>query len=73
VYQSAYLQNEFHCKDACENEVEVVEDIIAEGAFSNWIFCSQCDATGADDDHDEQIEEAQVDHKVAELADAAKK
>jgi len=34
--------------------------------FIDGVLCGQGDATGTDDDHDEQVEVAQVDDKVTE-------
>ena len=44
----------------------MIEDFIPFRSFQNWVFRCQGNATGADDDHDEQIEIAEVDHEMTE-------
>lgn len=67
-----YLEDEFDGKDPSEHEVKVIENGVAGGLLVNRVFSSQSDATGADNDHDEQIKVAKVDNKVTETTNSAK-
>ena len=58
-------------EDAGEDVVEVVEDGVAAALLADRILGRQRDATRRDDDHDEQVEVAQVHHEVTESTHAA--
>jgi len=64
------LEDEFDGEDACEDEIEVVEDRVAGGALVYRVFGGQRDAAGADDDHNEQIEVTKVDDEVTETTNS---
>lgn len=68
--RSPHLQDHFYGENASEHVVKVVEDVVALRVFSNRVLGCQGNAAGADDNHDEQIKVAQVDHKVTESANA---
>jgi len=67
----SYLEDEFDGEDTSEDEVEVVEDGVADGALVDGIFSSQSNAAGADDDHDEQIKVTKVHDEVTEPSNSS--
>ena len=64
------LEDKFDGEDAGEDEVEVIENGVARGLLVDWVLGGQRDAAGTDDDHDEQVEVAQVHDEVTETTNS---
>ena len=58
------LEHHLDGEDAGKDEVEGVEDAVARRVLLHWVLGGQRDAARADDDHDEQVEVAQIDDEV---------
>jgi len=65
------LEDEFDGEDSGEDEVEIVEDDVASGFLVDRVLGGQRNAAGADDDHYEQVEVAQVHDEVTETTHSA--
>ena len=66
-----YLKNKFDGEDGGKHEVEFIEYSVSYRILANRILGGQRNTTGADDDHDEQVEVAQIDDEMAEPANSA--
>jgi len=64
------LEDKFDGEDAGEDEVEVIENGVARGLLVDRVLGGQRDAAGTDDDHDEQVEVAQVHDEVTETTNS---
>ena len=53
----SYLEYHLKGKNACENIVEIGENVIPLTVFLNWVFSGQSHAAHDDDHHDERVEE----------------
>jgi len=65
------LEDEFDGEDSGKDEVEIVEDDVASGFLVDRVLGGQRNAAGADDDHYEQVEVAQVHDEVTETTHSA--
>ena len=65
-----HLEQHFHREDCSEDEIQVVQNGVAEGIRVNGIFDGERYGAGTQHKQHEDVEEPQVDCKMGESSDA---